>query len=150
MNLDIDNRSTFEIQRSLRYKIEEYVSQCLKIECFFDNCEISLSFVDDNEIQQLNNYYRDKDSPTDVLSFPMIESFEDLEEEREIILGDIIVSIPRALSQAQEYGHSFERELCYLIVHGMFHLLGYDHMEEEDKYIMRQKEKLVMSYNLKC
>ena len=105
--------------------------------------EISLSLVGNKEIHQLNKQYRGKDSPTDVLSFPMLEEDDDLDQEM-ILLGDIIISIPKAQEQAIEYRHSFEREIYYLTIHSMFHLLGYDHMEEEDKQIMRGKEKQVI------
>ncbi|MPW27038.1 rRNA maturation RNase YbeY [Alkalibaculum sp. M08DMB] len=143
MDLYIDKRSEISFDEALVPKLEKCVRECLVVQKFPQNCEISLSLVDNDEIHQLNNTYRNKDCPTDVLSFPMIESEKDLKHEI-ILLGDIIISIPKTQEQAIEYGHTFERELCYLTIHGMFHLLGYDHMNEEDKVAMRIKEKEVV------
>ena len=103
--------------------------------------EVSVSFVDNEEIRELNREYRNVDSPTDVLSFPMEEDSLGLFTP---LLGDIVISLERALEQSKEYGHSFEREIAYLTAHSMFHLLGYDHMTNEDKKVMREKEKSVM------
>lgn len=109
--------------------------------------EISVMLVDDEKIQELNRIYRDKDQPTDVLSFPMyeadqveIETFDD----EPLLLGDIIISIPRAKEQAKDYKHSFERELGFLLVHGFLHLLGYDHGDKgsEGEMFARQDEIL--------
>lgn len=111
------------------------------------NAEVSVSLVDDGRIHELNREYRGVDRPTDVLSFAMQEESEDepdvfdLEDE---MLGDIIISVERARAQAEEYGHSFARELVYLAVHGTLHLLGYDHEDEEERREMRQKEEEVM------
>ena len=143
MDLYIDNRSASSLDDTIVPRLESCVEECLKVEEFPSNAEISLSLVDNEEIHQLNNTYRHKDCPTDVLSFPMIESDADLDHDI-ILLGDIIISITKTEEQALEYGHSFERELCYLTIHGMFHLLGYDHIEEEDKRVMRIKEKEVI------
>lgn len=143
MEVYIDNRSEKIIDEEVTKKLEACIAQCILAEGFPDNCEISLSFVGDEEIQSLNKQYRNIDAPTDVLSFPLLDGEEDLTQEV-IMLGDIIISIPRTQQQAIEYGHSFERELCYLTIHSMFHLFGYDHMEEEDKLVMRQKEKKVI------
>ncbi len=102
--------------------------------------EISLSFVDEDEIQDLNHNYRNKNVVTDVLSFPLIE---DLNAE-DGLLGDIVICYNKAVSQAEEYGNTTDREIIYLVIHSMFHLLGYDHMDEYDKKIMRNKEKSVL------
>lgn len=110
--------------------------------------EISVTFVNDEEIQEINKTYRDKDQPTDVLSFPMYEAdeteIEVFDEEEPLLLGDIIISVPRAQKQAEEFGHSVEREVGFLLVHGFLHLLGYDHgnEEEEQKMFGRQEEIL--------
>ena len=107
---------------------------------------VSVTLVDDEEIHALNREYRGVDRATDVLSFALDEGEEiELEEcLQEHLYGDIIISTQRAQSQGDEFGHGLARELVYLAVHGMRHLLGYDHMEEEDKKIMRQKEEEVM------
>ena len=105
-----------------------------------ENVEVSVSFVGDDEIRDLNRDYRGVDKSTDVLSFPMDDEF--IIESR--ILGDVIINTRRVLEQAEELGHSKERELSYLTVHSILHLLGYDHMEDEDKKEMREREKLAM------
>ncbi len=110
-----------------------------------DNMEVSLSFVSKEEIHDLNKSYRNVDSPTDVLSFPLIEDMEDMDDGEEILLGDVVICQEKAEDQAEEYGHSVERELVYLFVHSICHLLGYDHMEEDEKAEMRQREEAVMT-----
>ena len=97
-----------------------------------DRSEISVTFVDMEEIHQLNRDYREVDSPND------------LPEEGEIALGDVVICKDKAEEQAQEFGHSFEREIIYLFVHSVLHLLGYDHMDEDEKKIMRRQEEAVM------
>ena len=104
------------------------------------NVEVSVSFVGDDEIRDLNRDYRGVDKSTDVLSFPMDDEF--IIDNR--ILGDVIINTRRVMEQAEELGHSNERELSYLTVHSILHLLGYDHMEDEDKKEMREREKLAM------
>jgi len=99
--------------------------------------ELSVNFVDNDEIQEINRNYRQKDLPTDVISFAMQEKVEGemaiVGEELPVTLGDIIISVDKAEEQASEYNHSFTRELAFLTVHGFLHLLGYDHMTEEDE-----------------
>lgn len=115
--------------------------------------EISLSFVSMDEIHELNRDYRGVDRPTDVLSFPMTDDFEQLqsmydgleEGPEELLLGDVVICLEKALQQAEEYGHSAEREIVYLFVHSVLHLLGYDHMTDEDKKVMRAREKQVIA-----
>lgn len=110
-----------------------------------ENTELSVTFVDNEKIQQLNNEYRNKDQATDVLSFPL----QDLNESEmtfhnsdiPVALGDIVISVPKASEQADEYQHTFERELGFLAVHGFLHLLGYDHKTQEDEEKMFQKQK---------
>lgn len=111
-----------------------------------DHVEISVTFVSSEEIHELNKIYREKDSVTDVLSFPQYESVEDMKKvEGVLCLGDVVICPEQALLQADEFGHSGERELVYLFVHSVFHLLGYDHMEEEEKNEMRAQEEKIMS-----
>lgn len=111
-----------------------------------ENIEISVSFVPSEEMKALNFEYRGIDSVTDVLSFPMFENVEDIREtEGEVLLGDVVICPERAKSQAHEYGHSVKREFTYLFVHSVFHLLGYDHMDEDERKEMRKKEEKVMS-----
>lgn len=118
-----------------------------------ERTEISLTFVSPEEIKEINREYREKDCVTDVLSFPQYEreklpeaavQSDITEEEAALLLGDVVICRERASEQAAEFGHSEERELLYLFVHSMFHLLGYDHMEENEKAVMRAKEEKVM------
>ncbi|MBP2632464.1 MAG: hypothetical protein H6Q70_3092 [Firmicutes bacterium] len=113
-----------------------------------DTAEVSVTLTNNEHIREINRNYRNKDAATDVISFALNEG-----EEPEIIdgpeinmLGDIIISIERAMEQAEEYGHSLERELAFLTVHGMMHLLGYDHIEEEDRIEMRKEEEYVLGH----
>lgn len=111
-----------------------------------DRAEISVTFVSTEEIHELNRVYREKDSVTDVLSFPQYESAEAMKTvEGVLCIGDVVICPEQALLQADEYGHSGERELVYLFVHSVFHLLGYDHLEKEDKDEMRAQEEKIMS-----
>lgn len=107
--------------------------------------EISVSFVEPEEIRRLNCQYRNKDSVTDVLSFPQFDDWDDLPEEGIVALGDVVICVSQAQAQAEEFGHSLKREILYLFVHSLYHLLGYDHMDEEEKKEMRQKEEAVMT-----
>ena len=109
-----------------------------------ERCEVSVTFVETEEIRQLNREYRNVDRVTDVLSFPQFADLEEVPEVGEICLGDVVICGRVARRQAEEYGHSYERELLYLFVHSILHLLGYDHMEEEEKRQMRIREEYVM------
>jgi probable rRNA maturation factor len=102
---------------------------------------LSLHLVGDAAIQALNAEYRAKDAPTDVLSFPLYEPGFVVPPEEPVHLGDVVVAYPRAVAQADEYGHSVEREVAYLVAHGVLHVLGYDHEVEDDRLRMRQKEE---------
>lgn len=110
-----------------------------------EKTEVSVSFVSKEEIREINSEYRDKDTVTDVLSFPQYENLPEIKSEPYICLGDVIICPERAAEQAEEYGHTYEREMVYLMVHSIFHLLGYDHMNDEEKKIMREKEEAVMN-----
>lgn len=137
--------------------IKKVVSKCFEKEGLENtNLYMSITLTLPEEIKEINRKYRNIDKATDVLSFPMFEkneidqivgkSVKDVEEVEKIdILGDIVISIPRVYEQAEEYGHSFERELSYMVVHGFYHLMGYDHMIEDEKKVMRQKEEVVLS-----
>ena len=109
-----------------------------------DICEISLTMVDKDEIRELNRMYRDKDSVTDVLSFPQFDFYDEVIYDETVLLGDVVICDDVAREQAKEYGHSYERELVYLFVHSVHHLLGYDHMEDDEKAEMRAAEEDIM------
>ena len=144
MNITVDGENL--PKQAMMNKIEEAAKVCLEMEGVDENlAEISLTFVDMEEIQQLNREYRDTDSVTDVLSFPQFESKDEFPETGEIIMGDVVICTEKAMLQAEEFGHSPEREIIYLFTHSLLHLMGYDHMEEDEKQIMRQKEEAVMN-----
>lgn len=120
------------------------VQEVLAAEGVAREAEVSVVFVDDEYIRCLNRQYRGVDSPTDVLSFAMLEGEPLAGKEDELILGDVVVSLPAAQRQSVEYGHSLAREVAYLIAHGVLHLLGYDHQTAEQKQTMRAKEEAVL------
>lgn len=126
--------------------IEKVIETSLKYENVKNDCEISVTIVDNDKIHKLNNKFRNIDRPTDVLSFPLI----DFEKEgmppsdQKAYLGDIVISIDKAKEQAREYGHSLEREISFLTAHSMLHLLGYDHMVEDEEKIMFQKQREIL------
>ncbi|MBQ9763119.1 MAG: rRNA maturation RNase YbeY [Phascolarctobacterium sp.] len=128
----------------LEQRLQDGLNAVAKLHDLDDMTEVDITIVDDEEIHQLNRDYRNVDRPTDVLSFALDEDDEDepeLLEGQLHLLGDIIISAETATRQAEEFGHGLEREIVYLAVHGLLHLLGYDHMVEEDKVIMRAKEE---------
>ena len=148
-----NSQEELEINNDIKILIEKCADAVLSYEeCDFD-AEISVTIVDENEIKSLNAQYRDKDSVTDVLSFPMLEFDEDGEmiyddcdfNDGNIVLGDIVICAKRAMEQAEEYGHSIEREFAFLTVHSMLHLLGYDHEHSDDmEQLMFQKQKEIL------
>ena len=109
-----------------------------------DDLELSVIFVDDKRIHEINREYRQIDRSTDVISFALEDSEQYYIEGMPREIGDIFISIDHAKMQAEEYGHSFEREFAYMIVHGFYHLMGYDHIKEDDKKVMREKEEKVL------
>lgn len=136
----IDNRDLdFEIPEEIIKDFEKSTEVILEMENIREDVEVSVSFVNEDEIKKLNRDYRDKDKITDVLSFPTEMDYHI--EGVPLILGDVVICSKRAKEQSEEFGHSFQRELVYLYVHSMFHLLGYDHLVEDEKLLMRQKEK---------
>lgn len=145
----IDNKQKeIKIPTGLRMLVRRCCNAVLRMEHFPDPAEISVTFVDNNEIQQLNKQYRNKDMATDVLSFPMGENgvYDVNHTTGAKILGDIVISMEKATEQADRYGHSLEREVGYLTAHSMLHLLGYDHEEGGiERVHMREKEEQVMT-----
>ena len=132
--------------------IKKVVEQCFKEEKIENSkLYISITLTNPEHIHEINKQYRNVDRATDVLSFPMFEKDEIDEKiknndfEHEDVLGDIVISIEKVEEQAKEYGHSFEREFAYMLVHGFYHLMGYDHIEDSDKVIMRKKEEMVLN-----
>ena len=144
-----NEQDKIKITFKIRHLIKKSVKEALTQEGFSYPAEVSVSFVDNEAIHKLNLEYREKDKPTDVLSFPMWEK-EELSDGsaldgHAVTLGDIIISAEKAKSQAEEYGHSLEREICFLSVHSILHLLGYDHeTSEEDEVYMKTKQEDVL------
>lgn len=129
------------LEEKERLALEIALKTALEHEAIEGPGEISLSFVDAREIRELNRDYRGIDKETDVLSFPQYSSKEELLEEDYRVLGDIIINMDKLRSQAEEFGHGVLRELIYLSLHSFYHLLGYDHEDDESKKIMRKKEE---------
>lgn len=145
----ISNRQNEEkIPTGLRLLVRRCCNAALKEEKFTEDAEIAVSFVDNKEIQELNAKYRNKDIPTDVLSFPLGENgkYDRNTETGALLLGDIVISLPKAVEQAKFYGHTLQREIGFLTVHSMFHLLGYDHENGGIEAVrMREKEETVLT-----
>lgn len=155
-----DRQENIEIKNELFNIIENIVKHTLENEGVNEEYEISIIFVDNVLIRELNKKYRNIDKETDVLSFPMInypekkvfkEVFynckldETYYDNGMLIIGDIALSMEKAKEQSLEFGHSLEREVCYLLIHSILHLLGYDHIEEEDKIRMRNREEEILN-----
>ena len=144
--LDLEEKKEYETI------ISNVLEKCFEIEHLpNDKFLVSVTLTNPENIRRINKEYRNIDKSTDVLSFPMFEK-EELEKivkeqafEYMDILGDMVISIEQVEVQAKEYGHSFERELSYMIVHSFYHLMGYDHIKEEDKDKMRPKEEFVLN-----
>ena len=148
-----------DIKKNKNYEalIESIVDKCFQVEKMeYTNLYLNVILATPEYIRNANKEYRNIDKATDVLSFPMFEKEEvdalikrtnksKKKEEIRDVLGDIIISIEKVKEQAEEYGHSFERELAYMVVHGFYHVMGYDHIKEEDKKVMRPKEEYVLN-----
>lgn len=141
-----NNQKAVKIPTGLRMLIRRCCHAVLELENFKDPAEISVTFTDNEGIRELNKQYRNIDAPTDVLSFPMGDNGEydtNLETGAKI-LGDVVISVEKAVEQAEAFGHTLQREVGYLTAHSVLHLLGYDHVENMDKVRMREKEEYVM------
>lgn len=154
-----DNQDKIVVQEDLYQIVEQIAEYSLKQEGLIIDWELSITLVDNETIKDINSKFRNIDSATDVLSFPMLDyhpgkvfkecfsnnSFKDADlDEGKLVLGDIVLSLERALEQSIEYNHGFLREVCYLTVHSILHLLGYDHMESLDKENMRTREEEIL------
>ena len=156
LNIICEIRPDFHFHyRELAGKV---IAKALEMESFPYETEISLTLVDNKQIQELNLQTRQIDRPTDVLSFPMLEyeapaDFDGIEEQwegivnpdtDEVMLGDIVISVEKVREQAKEYGHSEKREFAFLITHSMLHLMGYDHMESEEASLMEEHQRRIL------
>ena len=139
--LDITNENYDDL-------ISKVITKCFETENLTNTkLYVSITLTTPEHIRRINNEFRNIDKETDVLSFPFYNKEEIIPEnftQFEDVLGDIVISIPRVKEQASEYGHSFERELAYMLVHGFYHIVGYDHIDENDKIVMREKEENIL------
>lgn len=158
MNIIIEK----EVEKEFEFDYEKVINDVINYSIDYEKCpyeaEVNVTITDDTEIHRINKEFRDIDRPTDVLSFPMIDyvnpgDFDIVEENveeyfdpdsGELLLGDIVLSIDKIYSQAEEYGHSIKRELAFLVAHSMLHLFGYDHMEDDERVVMESKQREIL------
>ena len=145
----LNSQDAMPITYAQKILIRRAVEATLEYESYIPSVEISVTFTDTEGIRKINNEFRAKDEPTDVLSFPL-NDYEDSETAFCESLGDVVISLERAKEQAESFGHSFEREIAFLTVHSMLHLLGYDHVnsEEEDLEMRRRQREILISMGL--
>lgn len=157
----IDNQQNkIEVNKDFEKELRNTIELGLKMEQVEIPVEVSVIFVDNEQIREINRENRNIDKETDVLSFPMLDYenkkvYKDMylnfdfdqtyKDGEEVVLGDIVLSLEKALEQSKEFNHSFKREASYLVIHSILHLLGYDHMEEDDKKIMRKREEEILN-----
>ena len=143
-----NDQEKFPVTYKLKMLLRRAVDATLVYEQYGNPCEVSITLTDNEKIHALNKQYREVDKPTDVLSFPLLdfegEGCEPVADEPMVSLGDIVISLERAAEQAEEFGHSFDREVAFLCVHSMLHLLGYDHeLSEDDDADMRDRQRAI-------
>ncbi|MCR5834981.1 MAG: rRNA maturation RNase YbeY [Lachnospiraceae bacterium] len=157
MTVFIEKEYDIEFPFDKRQVIEDVVNEAVSyVDCPYE-VEVCVTLTDNENIRELNAEQREIDRPTDVLSFPMLEyetpaDFKGVEDDfsnfnpdsGELILGDIVISLDKVVSQAEDYNHSTKRELAFLVAHSMLHLFGYDHMEEDERVIMEQKQEEIL------
>ena len=145
-NFDIINKTNKEIKELS--ELEKFIEFAIKHQSI-ENAIFNIIFVDEKEIHQLNKNYRNKDSVTDVISFALEDDNTFIKTDFRV-LGDIYICLKRAKEQAKEYGHSLKREICFLSIHGLLHLLGYDHMNKKDEKVMfNLQERILGEYGIK-
>ena len=143
-NIEVFNETTEEIDIEEIKKLTDYLVKYMNVE----NAQFNVIFINNEKIREINKSYRGIDRETDVISFAL-EDEKTIRVENERILGDIYISVEKAKLQAEEYGHSFKREICFLTTHGFLHLLGYDHMKKEDEEVMfKLQEEILDSYGI--
>lgn len=144
-NVIIENNTSEILSSEDEFTIINAINSVVENFNIKEDIEVSVTLVSSEEIKKLNNEYRDVDKVTDVLSFPLDNPLDSDSSLPTYFLGDVVINREKIMEQSIEFSHSYERELSYLVVHSMLHLLGYDHIEEEDRVLMRQKEKEIMS-----
>ncbi|HIX15083.1 MAG TPA: rRNA maturation RNase YbeY [Candidatus Hungatella pullicola] len=157
----------YETEKKLDLPYEEIIRKVIVDAMDYEKCpyeaEVNVLLTDNEAIQEINREYRQIDRPTDVLSFPMVEykspsdfdPVEDMDdcfhpETGELLLGDIVISVDKVMEQAEKYGHSQTRELAFLVAHSMLHLFGYDHMEDEERLVMEEKQEEILKIGGYC
>lgn len=146
MKVIVNNKQrSIKLPQGLTYKLKQALQTAYQLYELPTHCEVSVSYVTNKYIRKLNSAYRNIDKETDVLSFAMFEGEAfPTDEEQPVLLGDIVISLEKAVEQAQDYNHSLEREMAYLVVHGFLHLIGYDHISAKDKAKMRENEEYIL------
>lgn len=160
MTIFFEKETEEELEFSYEELLQKVVAEALRYEQCPYECEVNITLTDNQGIRVMNQEFRGLDIPTDVLSFPMVDyeiagDFSHLNsteannmyfnlESKELLLGDIVISVERAKEQAKEYGHSLEREIAFLTAHSMLHLMGYDHMEDDEREIMEKKQEEIL------
>lgn len=158
MTINIEYETQIQLKVDYEPLIQQVVNAAMDYEACPYEAEVNVLLTDNEEIHKLNREYREIDAPTDVLSFPAVDyetpaDFDALEEAAmdyfnpdtgELMLGDIVISVEKVMAQAEEYGHTKERELGFLVAHSMLHLFGYDHMEDEERAVMEQKQREIL------
>ncbi len=158
MTITIENESSVKLDFDYEELIRTVVIGCMDFEKCPYEAEVNVLLTDNEVIHEINREHRGIDAPTDVLSFPMVDyqkpaDFDPLEdasedyfnfETGELVLGDIVISLEKVMEQAQNYGHSPRRELAFLVAHSMLHLFGYDHMEEEERSVMEDRQRRIL------
>lgn len=148
-----NKQSKIKVTEKIKLFINETIEKCIQYEKFRTDIEVSVVLVDNSEIKKINKEFRNIDKETDVISFPMLDflggsvinNSGDIDiDENLILLGDVVISLEKVESQAKEYGNTFERELAFLLTHGVFHLLGYDHSDKNQEIVMRSKQEAVL------
>ena len=146
----LNSLNKYNIYNEIDYKFENelnemknYIDKCLKEEKV-ENAVFNIILIDNGTIKEINKKYRNIDKETDVISFALEDDKTESMSEKQRVLGDIYISVDKAIEQAKEYGHSLTREISFLAVHGLLHLLGYDHMNNEDEKVMFAKQELIL------
>ena len=139
----IYNETDYKINKELKF-MKKYLKKCLNLE-HVTGAEFNIILTDNRNIRDINTKYRNINKETDVISFALEDEKEEKFSSKRRVLGDIYISVEKAMSQAEEYGHSLTREISFLAVHGLLHLLGYDHMNKEDEKVMFGKQELILN-----
>ena len=146
MTILMEDEQELDIGFDYENVLRQVIEKALELEKCPYECEVNVTFTDNEGIRNINREFRELDVPTDVLSFPMVDYEAPADYGiGELLLGDIVISVERAFEQAENYGHSIKREMCFLTAHSMLHLLGYDHMEDEERIVMEKKQEEILN-----